>query len=78
VVAASDKEDHRHADTFGWYRSGQDYVPSGGTGYCRQGARTEEVHTAIGIHREHADVSDWPGSVLGGALPSSRIIEARS
>jgi transposase len=30
VVSPSDKEDHRHADTFGWHRSQQDYVPSGG------------------------------------------------
>jgi hypothetical protein len=28
VVSPSDKEDHRHADTFGWHRSQQDYVPS--------------------------------------------------
>ena len=30
MVAASNKEDHRHADTFGWNRPGQDYVSSRG------------------------------------------------
>jgi len=28
LVSPSDKEDHRHADTFGWHRSQQDCVPS--------------------------------------------------
>jgi transposase len=32
VVAASDEEDHRHADTFGWHRSWQDDVPFSGLG----------------------------------------------
>jgi transposase len=30
VVAASDKEDHRRADTFGWHRPGQDDLSPGG------------------------------------------------
>ena len=35
------------------------------------GSRSEEVHTeaAAGIHVEHADVVDWPRSLLGSALP---------
>jgi hypothetical protein len=31
VEAASDKEDHRYADTFSWHRLGQDDLSPGGT-----------------------------------------------
>src|SRR5258708_32896838 len=56
VEAASDKEDHRHADTFSWHRSGQDDFSSRGTRRGGQVARPEQVHSpaAAGIHPEHA------------------------
>src|SRR5260370_27173999 len=74
VEAASDKEDHRHADTFSWHRSGQDNLSSRGTRGGRQGARPEEVHSAAAadIHREHADLADRLGGLFRWslALPS--------
>src|SRR5260370_25226297 len=79
VEAASDKEDHRHADTFSWHRSGQDNLSSRGTRAGRQGARPEEVHSAAAadIHREHADLADRLGGLFGCSLSRSRLRDAR-
>ena len=44
-MAASDKEDHRHADTFGWHRSGQDHLSPCGTWRSRQGACAKKKFT---------------------------------
>src|ERR1700690_1680983 len=78
VEAGSYKEDHRHADTFSWHRSGQDNLSPGGTGSNRQGARPEEVHsaTATDVHREHADISDWLGGLFISSLPGPCLAEA--
>jgi hypothetical protein len=38
------KEDHRHADSFGWYRSWQDDVSPGSSQRSGQGAIAEEVY----------------------------------
>lgn len=44
-MAASETEDHQHADTFGWHRSWQNDIPPGSTWRGRQGAGEEEVTT---------------------------------
>jgi transposase len=54
------KEDHRHADTFGWYRSWQDVFTSSPK-RNGQSAVAEEVHpeAAYCLYRQHAELLDW-------------------
>jgi hypothetical protein len=79
-VAASDKEDHQHADSLGWHRSGQDDLSSRGAGCSRQGARAEEVHTeaSSGVYREPGDVADRTRGLLRRSLPWPSAAEART
>ena len=54
VVIVAVKEDHRHADSFGRHRPGQDDVSPCCAGSIGQGAGEEEAHaeTAVGVHGE--------------------------
>ncbi len=47
-------------------------------GSSRQGAGEEEVHSeaVAGLHREHADFADRPGSLLGRSLPRPGTAQA--
>jgi hypothetical protein len=77
VVAASNENDHRHADTFNWHRSWQDYLSSRGAWRSWQDACEEEVHreAVAGLHREHADFPDRFGGLFRSAFSRSRITE---
>src|SRR5271155_2520316 len=79
VVAASNKEDHRYADSFGWHRSWQDDVSPGSAWRSRQGAGAEEVHAtaAADLYRKHADIADRAGSMFRSAFSRTRVAEAR-
>src|SRR5260370_5555375 len=78
VEAASDKEDHRHADTFSWHRSGQDNLSSRGTRGGRQGARPGGVHSASAadIHRDHVGLAERLGGLFGCSLSRPSLAEA--
>ena len=60
-MLAGSKEDHRHADSFGCYRSGQ-------------GAIAEEVHpqAADHVYRQPADFFDRDGGMFGYLTHSSQ------
>ena len=72
------KEDHRHADSFRWYRSWQDDLSPRSAERSGQGAVAEEVHAEATDHvySQHAVLTDWYGGCAGltssAACPSRR------
>jgi hypothetical protein len=76
VASPSDEQDHRHADTFGWHRSQQDYVPSGGVALGSADKVLVRKKSAAGLHREHAELADRLGGLLRRSLPRPSTAEA--
>src|SRR5580698_4993280 len=79
MEAAVSQEDHRHADSFGRHRLGQDDVSPRCVGRIGQGFGEEEVHAeaAAGVHGEHADLADRPRSLFWCPLSWSSLEATR-
>jgi hypothetical protein len=74
------KEDHRHADSFGWHRSWQNDLSLVALGDGGKVLLKKKLHSeaADRLHCEHADLPDRDGGMLWLALPGSCFTGTRA